>query len=103
MKGTRVVEAMRVALRETGSILVSASEQDVMELLERLVDGHRTAPGRVEGLGGIYVVRPSANGTQVIHARRGEAGVAMATREREELRSAVASDLFAIQRLFSSR
>lgn len=92
---------MRVPLRETGSILVSASEDDVMRLLERVVEGTRVAPDRVEGRSGTSVVRPNANGTQVIHARQGEAGVARATREREELRSAVASDLFAIQRLFS--
>lgn len=91
---------MRVQLRETGSILVSASEDDVMRLLERVVDGTRVAPDRVEGLSGTYVVRPGENGTQVIHARRENVAVARATRQREELRSAVASDLFAIQRLF---
>jgi len=91
---------MRMPLRETGSILVSAEKDDVLSLLERVGGGTRVGPDRIEGLGGTYVVRPTAKGTQVIHARRGEASVTTATREREELRSAVASDLFAIQRLF---
>lgn len=91
---------MRVQLRETGSILVSADQKEVIDLLERVVGGSRVGPDRVEGSSGTYVVRPSSNGTQVIHARRGDASLALATREREELRSAVASDLFAIQRLF---
>lgn len=92
---------MRVQLRETGSILVKADQDEVIDLLERVVGGARVGPDRLEATGGgTYVVRAAEGGTHVIHARKGEAGVARATREREELRSAVASDLFALQRLF---
>lgn len=92
---------MRVQLRETGSILVPAHKDEVMEVLQRtLQDGALTAPDRIEGRGGTYILREGRRGTQVIHALQGTASVPLATRGREDLRRAVESDLFRLKQLF---
>jgi len=91
---------MRVQLRETGSILVSAQKDRVLDVLRRVVqEGSFTAPDRLEGDGSTYVVRESPRGTQVFHMRSGASSVPAAGREREELRRAVRSDLFELRRV----
>jgi hypothetical protein len=92
---------MRVQLRETGSILVHARKDDVLDFLRRSVQpGASIMDDRIEGAGSTYIVREARSGTQVIHARQASASVPLATREREDLRRAVESDLFRLQRLF---
>lgn len=92
---------MRVQLRETGSILVQAGKDEVMDVLRRnLVEAAIVSNDRIEGHGRTYIVREGSRGTQVIAARRGSAPVRLATKDREELRRAVESDLFRLQRLF---
>lgn len=95
---------MRVQLRETGSILVQARREDVLDVLQSAVkNAELVAPDRLEARGSTYVVRQGANGVQIIHARSESTPVALATREREELRREVESDLFRLQRLFDVR
>ncbi|HUR68386.1 MAG TPA: hypothetical protein VM370_04010 [Candidatus Thermoplasmatota archaeon] len=95
---------MRVQVRETGSILVSARKDEVLSVLQRVVrEGAWTAPDRLEGAGFAYILRDAPAGTTVIHARAGSAAVPRATREREELRREVESDLFRLRSLFEVR
>jgi hypothetical protein len=92
---------MRVHLRETGSILVKARKNEVLDVLQRVLHGGAlVTPDRIEGVGSTYVVRESLDGTRVIHMREDTSAVALATRERETLRRAVESDLFQLQRVF---
>lgn len=95
---------MRVPLRETGSILVRAREDEVLDILRRqLGDAALVAPGRLESARGrtvaTYVVRKDAGGTRVVHARSEDAPVALGRAPREELRRQVEADLFQLQRL----
>lgn len=97
---------MRLELRETASIRVSARKDEVMDVLERRLRGSaRTAPDRIESDRSTYVVREDApgSGAQVFHMRRERATVGATGRGREELRRAVRSDLFELQQLFSLR
>lgn len=95
---------MRVLVRETGSILVRAGKNDVLDVLQRVVkDGSLVSPDRVEGAGSTYVVRASADGTRVFHMRSGPAPVPTAQREREALRRSVESDLFQLQRVLDAQ
>lgn len=91
---------MRVPLRETGSIVLHARKDEVLDVLRRSAQGALVAPDRIESDGSTYIVREARAGTQVIHARQASAAIALATREREELRRAVESDLFRLQRHF---
>ena len=92
---------MRVEVRETGSILVKAPKDDVLDVLQRVVQGGALVrPDRLVASGSTYVVRDAAEGTQVFHMRSESAAVAIAAREREELRRAVQADLFQLQRVF---
>lgn len=92
---------MRVEVRETGSILVKARKDDVLDVLRRVVkDGSFVGPDRLVGAGSTYVVREAADGTQVFHMRSGSASVPVSARERETLRREVQSDLFQLQRVF---
>lgn len=91
---------MRVHLRETGSILVKARKDEVLDVLQRVLhEGALVRPDRVERADSTYVVREGEEGTRVIHMREGTRPVAVATREREALRRAVESDLFQLQRV----
>lgn len=95
---------MRVELRETGSILVKAGKDDVMDVLRRVVkDGSVVAPGRLVGARSTYVVRDAPDGTQVFHMRSENAPLPTASRERETLRRAVQADLFELQRVLDLR
>lgn len=96
--------SMRVHLRETGSILVRARKDEVLDILQTVVkNGAIVRPDRLEGAGSTYVVQEAPEGTRVIHMRSESAAVAMASREREVLRRAVQSDLFQLQRVFDVR
>lgn len=92
---------MRLQVRETGSILVKARKDDVLDVLRRVVkDGSFTSPDRLEGDGSTYVVREAADGTQVFHMRSQSVVVPTTSRERETLRREVQADLFQLQRVF---
>ena len=90
---------MRVELRETGSIRVSARKDRVLEVLQRHVLDGAMRGDRIESASNTYVVREREDGTHVFHMRRGNAPVALAGRDREALRQAVAADLFELQRV----
>lgn len=91
---------MRVELRETGSIRVSARKDEVLAVLKRHVRGAAVRGDRVEAEGTSYVLRDMPEGTQVIHARHESAPVPLATRDRAALRQAVQADLFELARAF---
>lgn len=92
---------MRLEVRETGSVLVKAGKDDVIDVLRRAMkDGTFVGPDRLVGSGSTYVVREAPDGTQVFHMRSESAAVAIAGRERETLRRAVQADLFELQRVF---
>lgn len=104
MLGSSYMLPMRVRLRETGSILVKARKDEVLDMLQAVVKGGALVrPDRLEGRGSTYVVREAPDGTRVIHMRSEDAAVAMASREREVLRRAVESDLFQLQRVFEAK
>lgn len=95
---------MRVAIRETGSILVRAPRDEVLALLRHKLEhepGLRVSDNRLESAReGTYVLRDApGGGTRVIHARSLPAPVGVFPRPREELRHAVQADLFQVQRL----
>lgn len=92
---------MRVQVRETGSILVKARKDDVLDVLQRVVkDGSMVKPDRLEGAGSTYVVREGPDGTVVFHMRSQSAVVPTTSRDRETLRREVQADLFQLQRVF---
>lgn len=94
---------MRVALRETGSILVRAPRDEVMDVLRRSVlDAAQVAPDRLRAPASTYVLRETRDGTQVILARSEDAQVPSRA-QRDDLRREVESDLFRLQRLFEVR
>ncbi|HVM44615.1 MAG TPA: hypothetical protein VM582_01670 [Candidatus Thermoplasmatota archaeon] len=90
---------MRLDLRETGSIRVSARKEEVLEVLRRYVRDGDVRGDRVEARGNTYVVRESDGGTQIVHMRRESAPVAAASRDREALRKAVQADLYELRRV----
>ena len=90
---------MRVELRETGSILVSARKERVLEVLQRHVHDGAMRGDRIESENNTYVVREGDDGTHVFHLRRGSAPMALAGRDREMLRQAVKADLFELRRV----
>lgn len=93
---------MRVQLRETGSILVSASEPEVLDVLARHARGATlVSPGRIASAESTYVVRGVGARTQVIHARTNASALPRVARDREQLRQAVRSELFDLQRIFA--
>lgn len=89
---------MRVELRETGSIRVSAAKEDVIELLQRSVRPSAVRGDRVEAPDRTYVVRERVDGTQVFQVRHESAPLATATRDRAALRTEVQADLYELQR-----
>lgn len=91
---------MRMPARETGSVVVRARKDEVLEVLRRFEGAAQTAPDRVTARESTYVLRDAEGGTQVILARRGELPVTLTRQPREELRREVESDLFRLQRLF---
>ena len=92
---------MRVQLRETGSILVPADRDEVLDVLQRVVrHGSRIGADRLESAGSTYVVQERPEGTRVVHMRSSSSPVPTAAREREELRRAVQADLFQLQQVF---
>lgn len=98
---------MRLPVRETGSIIVRAGEDEVLDILRRrLGDATETSPGRLESARGhcvaTYVVRAGAVGTRVVHARSEDARVALGRGPREELRRRVESDLFELHRVIEA-
>lgn len=101
MKGAKVPLLVRVKLRETGSILVQAPEEEVLRVLSGLRGAARVAPDRVQVPGATYVVRGGRDATRVVESRTSSAAVALATRDREEIRKEVESDLFRLQRMFT--
>lgn len=90
---------MRLELRETGSIRVSAGKDRVLDVLQRHVRDAAMRGDRVESPDRTYVVREMADGTHVFHARRGSVPVTASAREREALRTAVQADLFELRRV----
>lgn len=94
---------MRVELRETGSIRVSAAKDDVLDLLRRNLRSSAVRGDRVEAPGVAYVVREHVDGTQVIQVRHESAPVATATRDRAALCTAVEADLYELQRALDVR
>lgn len=89
---------MRAPMRETGSIHVRARRDVVLDILQRHVGrGALVRPDRLEARGSTYVLRESAEGTHIFHAR--EEDKTLALRRRDELRLAVQADLFQVQRL----
>lgn len=91
---------MKVPIRETGSILVRARKDEVLDILRRHVQGaSMVAPDRLVAGAGTYVLREAGDGTHVFHARSDDALVPFGRRPREDLRMAVQSDLFELQRL----
>jgi hypothetical protein len=96
---------MRVALRETGSILVKAPADRVFEVLKASMQGEPQlrAEGerRIESSLSTFVLRDAPGGTQVIHARREDATLGAMRRPREELRAQVELELFRLQQQFS--
>lgn len=89
---------MRAPLRETGSILVRARKDVVLDILQRHVGGGALVrPDRLEARGATYVVRDLGDDTHVFHARHGENGLAPG--RRGELRLAVQAELYQLQRL----
>lgn len=99
---------MRVAIRETGSILVNAPRDEVLDLLRSKMSGE---PGRVSvhetGLRAdrpgdrvlTFVLREAPGGTQVIHARSERAPVSLFSKPRDDLRLAVQAELFQVRHL----
>ena len=98
-RGGRYLQGVRVEIRETGSIRVSADKDRVLDVLRTHVRGADVHGDRVDAPGGAYVVREGSDGTHVYHLRRERTGVATAQREREVLRQAVKADLFELRRM----
>ncbi len=95
---------MPLEVRETGSIIVPARKDEVLGVLGQIIgSGARVGPDRFESFGSTYVLRERGDATQIIHARSESTPMALAHREREELRRAVQSDLFDLQRAFNVR
>lgn len=99
---------MRVALRETGSILVNAPRDQVMDLLRTKMANE---PGRVRVMDTrvqadrpgdrvhTFILRDAPGGTQVIHARSERAPITLFSKPREDLRLAVQAELFEVRHL----
>lgn len=99
---------MRVALRETGSILVQAPREQVMDLLRTKM---ATEPGRVSVMETrvradrpgdrvlTFILRDAPGGTQVIHARSERAPLGLSSKPRDDLRLAVQAELFEVRHL----
>ena len=83
-------------LRETGSIVVAAPPERVASALEQRA-AQQVAPGRFESGAGTFVLRQTASGTRVVHARTGAFGT-----PREDLRHRVEAELFLVRRLVES-
>lgn len=89
-------------IRETGSIVVPAPRARVYELLSRRFEreaGVLAIPSqRISTSRETFVLRDAPGGTRVVLARTG-AGFAFLPKPREDLRLAVESELFHIQKL----
>lgn len=90
---------MRLELRETGSIRVSARKDRVLEVLQRHLRDGAMRGDRIESPGNTYVVRENEDGTDVFHARRESVPVTATSRDRDALRQAVQADLFELRRV----
>lgn len=98
---------MRLALRETGSILVHAPRSRVFEVLRREMaaePGLRETPSeRIESHGAFeestFVLRDAPGGTRLYHSRsRGQPFIPHQG-SRDKLRAAVEAELLRVQRL----
>ena len=95
---------MKVALRETGSILVNAPRDRVFEVLRRDVAAlgsavRETPRERIEAGVSTFVLRDAPGGTRVIHARSRPGHLLSPIEPRHELRAAVEAELMRVQRL----
>lgn len=101
------LHGMRASIRETGSILVNAPRDRVYELLRSRLATEpdlREAPDRIEafrpGVGlTTFILRDAPGGTRLIHGRSRDAPMVPTNRPRDELRAAVAAELFDVQRV----
>ena len=98
---------MRLAVRETGSILVQAPRERVFEVLRRELahapDLRATPSERLEarraGEASTFVLRDAPGGTRLFHARTREHPILPRQSSRDKLRAAVEAELLRVQRL----
>lgn len=105
MKPERVYTRGVAQIRETGSIVVSAPRERVFAHLRARMAGEpglHEGADRLDGRARSFVLRDAPGGTRIIHARSRESAFVPSWRGRDELRAAVAAELFDLQRAVES-